>query len=139
MKYGGPRTFSTDNPLALRGDLEALVRELSKLFAAQQDGGRRRWLVGELLRGDGALSVGTLTPVDTSLGTTARISLPPWDSTLVGLECALERRSSAGVITVRPVPGTLLCGATAALTVPTAVRTYVYVATPAGWSAFDDA
>lgn len=141
-RYEGPRDFSTNNPELLQRELRKLADELDKVMQAQQEGGPRRWLFADPVRSSAALKVGYITPVSTSgMSPTPDIPLilPPWDASLVGKECGVERRQTSGIVTVRAASGGLLNDSTSALTLPTQLRIYLFVATPLGWKAVDDA
>lgn len=134
LRYEGPRAFATDDPL-LQRDLQALAASVDRLYRAQQDGNPLRLLFAkDVARSNVALSINTITPVSGTL----ECSLPAWQSGFVGLVCGVERRSASGAVTVRASAGGLLNDATTALTLPTALRIYLFIATPIGWKAVDD-
>lgn len=136
MRYQGPRDFAVADPARLQRDLQALAQELDRLFRAQQDGNPRRWAIAPTLRRDGALTVNALTPVDG----TVQLTLPAWSTSILGLECGVQRLSATGTVTILAPPApSKLNGGTASLALPAAARVYVAIATPDGWSVLNDA
>lgn len=131
-RYAGPRQFTTESA-ALQRELQQLASQVDQLFRAQQAGLPLRFDYADVAYRDVALVLGAITPVAVA-GT---FTLPAWSTTIVGQLCGLERRIASGTVSVRP-PGVTLNGSTSALTLPTALRTYLFVATPLGWSTVDD-
>lgn len=136
MRYQGPRDFAVADPARLQRDLQALAQEVDRLFRAQQDGNPRRWAVAPALRAAGALAVNTITPVDGNV----ELTLPAWSPAIIGLECAIQRLSATGSVSVKAPPAPLtLNGASTSVALSSAARIYVAVAVPQGWSLWNDA
>lgn len=133
-RYDGPRQFATEDPDKLQRDLQKLAQSLDNLYRDRSHGNRRGWQYLDPASASTlsslALAVGYARPVSGS----AALQLPALDKDSIGLECAVDRRSASGTVTVRPRPPDLLQGSTAAITLTAAYRFFVFVATPTGWT-----
>jgi hypothetical protein len=131
-RYEGPRRFTTDDP-SLQRELQALASEIDRLFQLQQEGSVPRLPFADVLYRDGALKLGYTTPI----GAAGTFTLPAWSAGIAGQFCGVERRVASGTVSIRP-PGVNLNGSTSALTLPVELRTFLFVATPLGWSGVAD-
>jgi len=131
--YSGPTTFRAKSLDELGGLLDRAVAALSGAIRRLSDGGPRRWVFGEILRGNGNVAPNVAVACDTQSTPTIILTLAPPDSRDIGLECGIVRLSAAGTVTLFPIDGATLNGATTSAALTATAGFYVLVIRSGGY------
>jgi hypothetical protein len=133
VTYSGPRSFRVKSLDALGELLDRSIQSIDSAIRRLSAGGPRRWVFTEALRGNGNLAPNVAVTCDTQSAPTIVLTLTPPDPLDFGLECGVLRLFAAGTITLFPVDGAKLDGATTSQAIPATAGFYVLVIGPSGY------
>lgn len=133
VTYTGPRTFRVKTLDALGEALERAFNAVDGAIRRLSDGTPRRWVFSDILRGNGHVAPNFAVPCDTQSAASIILTLAPPDPRDSGLECGVLRLFAAGTITLFPIDGATLDGATTSQAIPATAGFYVLVISPGGY------
>ena len=133
VTYSGPRTFRAKSLDAMGELLERAFGRVDGAIRRLSDGGPRRWVFADALRGNGTVYPNVAIQCDTVSAPAIVLTLPVIDPQDYGLECGIVRLYASGIITLFPAGGATLDGSTSSQVLPTLAGFYTILITPTGY------